>query len=191
MRFCYADPPYPNKSRKYYREHADYAGEVDHHALIAQLEDEFPDGWALSTSAGALQQVLAFCPPPVSRGAAGGGMRETIRVLAWCKPLAQPGGAGGPLYGWEPVILRGGRRDDECARPRDWIVLSPDLFTLRPKPDEHVTGAKPRPFLTWLFNCLGARHDDELVDLFPGSGAVAAAWADFIAQPTLAAEDLG
>jgi hypothetical protein len=186
MRFAYADPPYPGKARRYYRNHPDYDGEVDHQALIEQLESEFPDGWALSTSAAALQQILPLCPRPVSRGAAGGGTRESIRVLAWCKPLAQPGGRPGPLYGWEPVILRGGRRDASRAWPRDWLVGSPDLFTLRRRPDGHVTGAKPRPFLMWLFDCLGARHGDQLVDLFPGSGAVALAWEAYSSQMTLA-----
>lgn len=187
MRFAYADPPYPGKSRRYYRDHPDYDGEVDHGELIAQLEVDFPDGWALSTSAAALQQVLPLCPAPVPRGGAGGGTRESIRLLAWCKPLAQPGGSPGPLYGWEPVILRGGRREPYArAWPRDWLVRSPDLYTLRPKPPEYVTGAKPEPFLTWLFNCLGARSGDELVDLFPGSGAVDRAWRNFTAQPELA-----
>lgn len=189
MRFAYADPPYPDKSRKYYRDHPDYAGEVDHAELIERLEGEFPDGWALSTSAGALQQILPLCLPPRSRGAAGGGTRAQIRVLAWCKPLAQPGGRGGALYGWEPVILRGGRRDS--YGPRDWLIESPDLFTLREKPEGHVTGAKPRGFLLWLFRCMGARSGDELVDIFPGSGAVARAWEEYARQPELLAESLG
>jgi hypothetical protein len=55
MRFAYADPPYPGKAG-YYPEGA----EVDHHALTDRLTDEFPDGWALSMSAAALQQVLAL-----------------------------------------------------------------------------------------------------------------------------------
>ena len=43
------------------RGHPDYAGEVDHGALIPRLADY--DGWALSTSAAALPAVLALCPP--------------------------------------------------------------------------------------------------------------------------------
>jgi hypothetical protein len=57
-----ADPPYPGKAF-YYRDHPDYAGEVDHAALIARLSTY--DGWALSTSAAALPAVLALCPPGV------------------------------------------------------------------------------------------------------------------------------
>jgi hypothetical protein len=185
MRFAYADPPYPGKARRYYRDHPDYAGEVDHAALIEQLEADYPDGWALSTSAAALQAILPLCPQPIPRGVAGGGVRPQIRVLAWCKPVSQPGGYPSPTYGWEPVILRGGRRDPDLDWPRDWLVGSPDLYTLRAKPAGHVTGAKPAVFLRWLFACLGAHCGDELVDLFPGSGAVATAWEAFTAQLTL------
>ncbi|MCT7149563.1 hypothetical protein M1196_23235, partial [Salmonella enterica subsp. enterica serovar Oranienburg] len=61
LRLAYADPRYPGLSRRYYGKHPDFAGEVDHAALIAKL-GEF-DGWALSTSARSLQDVLALCPP--------------------------------------------------------------------------------------------------------------------------------
>ena len=61
LRLAYADPPYPGMSARYYRDHPDYAGEVDHEALIDQLVEEFPDGWALSTSAASLPAVLALC----------------------------------------------------------------------------------------------------------------------------------
>lgn len=185
MKFAYADPPYPTKSRKHYQGHADYADEVDHAALIERLEDEF-DGWALSTGAESLVRILPLCPPPVSRGAAGGGVRYQIRLLSWCKPVSQPGGAGGALYGWEPVILRGWRREQSPHPPRDWFVCSPELYTFREKPDDHVTGAKPPDFCRWLFECAGLRADDEFVDLFRGSGAVGAAWEKFRTQPQLA-----
>src|SRR6185437_7416920 len=50
LRLAYADPPYPGKAWMY-RGHPDYAGEVDHAALIRRLSTY--DGWALSTSAAA------------------------------------------------------------------------------------------------------------------------------------------
>jgi hypothetical protein len=190
IRFAYADPPYPGKARKYYGDHGDYAGEVDHAALIERLEDEFPDGWALSTSQNALRQVLPLCPAPISRGARGGGVRHQIRVLAWCKTSAQAGSplgtAPAALFGWEPVIIRGGRPASAGApRPRDWLVCPIEMYTLRPKPDGHVTGAKPPAFCRWLFECAGLQPHDELVDLFPGSGAVAAEWRAWSRQPGL------
>jgi hypothetical protein len=186
IRFAYADPPYPGKAKKHYGDHPDYAGEVDHAELIARLEDEFPDGWALSTSATALAQLLPLCPPPISRGAVGGGVRHQFRILSWCKPYAVPGTTG-PLYGWEPVILRGGRREKALnPYPRDWLVASPELYTLRKKPAGHVVGAKPPDFCRWLFACAGLLPGDELVDVFPGSGAVAAEWALWSRAPQLA-----
>lgn len=179
MRFAYADPPYPRKARKYYGDHPDFRGEVDHADLIAWLEERF-DGWALSTSQEALAQVLPHCPAPLARGAAGGGVRHQFRILSWCKPVAQPGAPQGPgpaaLYGWEPVILRGGRPSSATPRPRDWLVCSPELYTLRPKPDGYVTGAKPPPFAHWLFECAGLTPEDQFVDVFPGSGAVSREW---------------
>jgi hypothetical protein len=51
MRFAYADPPYPGQAWRVYGRHEDYAGEVDHAELIARLERDYPDGWALSTPA--------------------------------------------------------------------------------------------------------------------------------------------
>ncbi len=94
MRFGYADPPYPGKSRVY-RDHPGYAGEVDHAALISRLITEFPDGWALSTSAQALQDILALCPPGV-------------RVCSWHRPVRRTRSRR-PLSAWEPLIVYGGR----------------------------------------------------------------------------------
>jgi hypothetical protein len=36
----------------------------------------------------------------------------------------------------------------------------------------------------WLFGILGAERGDTLDDLFPGSGAVSAAWAEFTGAPS-------
>jgi hypothetical protein len=49
MRIAYADPPYIGCAHLY-SEHPDFAGEVDHVALIERLESEF-DGWVLHASA--------------------------------------------------------------------------------------------------------------------------------------------
>jgi hypothetical protein len=62
LRLAYADPPYPGKSALY-RDHRDYAGEVDHEELLERLQGY--DGWALSTSADALPAILATA---VARG---------------------------------------------------------------------------------------------------------------------------
>ena len=52
---------------------------------------------------------------------------------------------------------------------RDWVECS---ITLR----RGLTGAKPEKVCHWAFEMLGARPDDDLIDLFPGTGAVTMAW---------------
>lgn len=47
MKLGYADPPYPGCAHLY-SEHPDFAGEVDHRALVERLDAEF-DGWVLHT----------------------------------------------------------------------------------------------------------------------------------------------
>ncbi len=162
MRLTYADPPYPGRAHLY-ADHPDYAGEVDHEHLIRQVLSRY-DGWALSTSAAALQEILPLCPPD-------------IRVLAWVKHSVN--------VSWEPVIVKSAR-PIPTSTLRDWIHVEPEAFQWRPKPDSYVIGQKPGPFCTWLFQWLGASYDDDVFDdLFPGSGAVKAAWNRFREQPPL------
>lgn len=178
MRFAYADPPYPGKARKVYGTHPDFRGEVDHADLIRWLEDHF-DGWALSTSAKALPMILPLCPPMERNPKQPGDFKTGtgVRVLSWHKRVAQPGVCD--ITGaWEPVILRNYRRPpNKGPRAKDALDAPPELYTMRPRPIGYVTGAKPPAFCQWLFACAGLRPDDEFVDVFPGSGAVAREWA--------------
>lgn len=152
MRFCYADPPYPGCAHRYPEK-----TEVDHGELIARLVDEFPDGWALSTHSPALRDLLPLCPPDV-------------RVLAWCKPWTPFRPNVNPAYAWEPVIVRGGRKRTRAQLTLfDWIACH---STARAK----VLGQKGEAFSFWLFEILNLQPGDELIDLFPGSGAVGRAW---------------
>lgn len=170
LRLAYADPPYPGKAWLY-RDHPDYAGEVDHAALIRRLSTY--DGWALSTSAAALPAVLALCPPGV-------------RVAAWHRG-ERPTVSRWPLNAWEPVIYTGGRpadpsRANDRVGPRriDSLVHGVSPMTTLPG---RVIGAKPAAFCRWVFDLLGAAPGDTLDDLFPGSGAVTRAWAAFTGSP--------
>ncbi|OHV39689.1 hypothetical protein BBK14_13540 [Parafrankia soli] len=163
IRLAYADPPYPGKAWLY-RDHPDYAGEVDHAALIARLAGY--DGWALSTSAAALPAVLALCPPGV-------------RVAAWHRG-ERPTASRWPLSAWEPVLYRGGRPDDPShpntriqTRRVDSLVHGIAPMTTLPG---RVIGTKPAAFARWIFQLLGAAPGDSLDDLFPGSGAITRAW---------------
>lgn len=71
------------------------------------------------------------------------------------------------------MIYSGGRA--ELARGE-----ALDAFALAARPrisdPRRVIGAKPAPFLFWLFSLLGARPGDHFDDLFPGSGGVMRAW---------------
>lgn len=169
MRFAYADPPYPGKSRKYYGDHPDFAGEVDHVELLDRLcsPGRF-DGWALSTSADALPYVLSLCA----------GETRRVRVAAWVKGGRTNRAARAPLSSWEPVVYAGAREGTtrfdslvHAARPR---LTDPN----------RVVGAKPATFCRWLFELLGATAGDELVDMFPGSGGVLRAWEIYASSPT-------
>ena len=155
MRIAYADPPYIGQA-KLYKDHPDYAGEIDHSALIERLNANY-DAWALSLSSPSLQQILALCP-------------SDVRVRAWIKPFASFKPGVGAAYAWEPVMVRGGRpRSREQPTVRDWISES---ITLK----RGLTGAKPLNFCFWLFEVLNMQPDDEFHDLFPGTGIVSQAW---------------
>jgi len=170
MKFAYADPPYLGCGSLY--EHPDTLSWDDpetHRQLIAKLCDEYPDGWALSLSAPSLCTILLMTP-------------ENCRVGAWVKPFASFKPNVNPAYAWEPVIFRGGRKPDR-AQPtvRDWVAES---ITLQ----RGLTGAKPRGFCRWVFAFLNAEPGDTLDDLFPGSNAVGAAWAEWVGDRSPLAE---
>jgi hypothetical protein len=173
VRIGYADPPYPGMAH-YYIDHPDYAGEVDHAELVVRLEAEY-DGWVLHTASSTLKQVLEACP-------------EDVRVAAWVKPFASFKKGIPVAYAWEPVIFKGGRRKNTGRNGeippeptiRDWIA---EPITLK----RGLTGAKPQAVCWWMFSILGLESDDELVDLFPGSGAVGRAWDAYQAQGRLIA----
>lgn len=168
IRVAYADPPYIGRAG-YYPEKT----EVDHRELVARLANEFPDGWALSCTSTSLRFLLPLCP-------------EDVRVLAWVKPFAAYKAGVNPAYAWEPVIARGCRRSDrkrsrEEPTIRDWMCASATL-------KRGLVGAKPEAFSWWLFRALGLQPGDELVDLFPGTGAVTRAWEQFCANPAIGTE---
>lgn len=163
--FAYADPPYPGLAKRYYGD-----AEVDHASLIASLEYSGYAGWALSTSARALRDVLPLCPP-------------RARVAAWVKPIGVSSRTRGMHNTWEPVVVCPGRH----LRPgfRDWFSAQPA------RGGGTVWGRKPIAFCAWLFRLLGMLPGDELVDLFPGSGIVSRAWEELSSGPERRASVVG
>ena len=170
MRFAYCDPPYIGCAKRHYKDQPDYAGEVDHQELLEKLYHEFPDGWALSSSMKGLWDLIPMIPKDWK-----------CRIAAWVKPYA--GARRGlaiqrPIYAWEPVIWRGGRKLPKSKIIRDYI--SCNILLAQPGQikanNRGLIGAKPDEFCYWIFELLNMQSGDEFVDLFPGTGRVRRAW---------------
>lgn len=158
MKLGYADPPYPGCAHLY-KDHPDYDGEVDHEALIDWLESAF-DGWVLHTNS--TPSTIRLLAPLIP---------DSARWMSWNKTFAAFKRNVSVAYAWEPVIVKPARKPVVSKRivMRDWYSCP---ITLK----RGLTGAKPEELCHWAFEMLGARPEDELVDLFPGTGAVGKAW---------------
>lgn len=156
LRIAYADPPYIGCAHLY-KDHPDYAGEVNHRNLIFDLTANY-DGFILHASAPSLPEIAGIIP-------------EDSRIMAWVKPFAAFKKNVSVAYAWEPVIIRSARKPVVSKRlvMRDWIDCP---ITMK----KGLTGVKPEKVCHWAFEMVGATPDDELVDLFPGTGAVTTHW---------------
>jgi len=156
MRIAYADPPYLGCANLYPEKQ-----EVDHEKLISELETYA--GWALSCSSPSLKNLLSLCP-------------TDVRIAAWVKPFCSFKPNVNPAYAWEPIIFKPARvkRDRKEPTIRDWVSAN---ITLK----KGLVGAKPAVFCYWLFKLLGANPEDELHDLFPGTGIVTRCWENWVA----------
>jgi hypothetical protein len=159
MKIGYADPPYIGCAGLY-QDHPDYGGEVDHIALVERLERDF-DGWILHSSA-TPEAMAVLAPLVIDTGA---------RWMSWVKGFAAFKKNVSVAYAWEPVIIKAARKPIVRHRiiMRDWIE---EGITLR----RGLTGAKPEAVCHWAFHVVGAEPEDDLVDLYPGTGAVTDAW---------------
>src|SRR6266550_2819991 len=153
MRFAFADPPYIGQAQRHYG-----CPEIDHAALVQWLVTDYPDGWVLCLSSPTLFQIAHLI------GVASTEAWRDCRVGAWVKPFASFKPGVNPAYAWEPVIWRGGRKRERTEDTvRDWVSAS---ITLK----KGLAGAKPPKFCDWVFDLLGATDEDELDNLFPGTG---------------------
>jgi hypothetical protein len=159
LRIGYADPPYIGCAHLY-KDHPDYAGEVDHKELVERLQSQY-DGWVLH--AAATPRSMAVLAPLVEATGA--------RWMGWVKGFAAYKRNVSVAYAWEPVIVKAARKPVVSKRlvMRDWVECP---ITLK----RGLTGAKPAKVCHWAFEMVGARPEDELVDLYPGTGAVTEAW---------------
>lgn len=189
MKLAIADPPYPplfgerydlvgggvrvtarSRARRWYgdgtRGHndskpADFhedAGRWDdlteHRKLIEMLMAEY-DGFAIATTPDGLG---AYHPLPIS-----------ARIGVWHRMNTIPGGQN-LLSKWEAVILF----TPESRRARTANRVS-DVLTANAQRNDFA-GSKPPEWTRWVLAALGYDPSvDEVVDIFPGSGAVAAA----------------
>ena len=175
MRLVIADPPYPpfvgvggrkNRSSRWYGagQRSQKDAPSDHHPEAAEwdsparhrrlLEDlcSQADGWAIATSADGI--------------AAYGTLPLPCRVMVWVKPDAQPG-SHRILSTWEAVIIfpPEGRRSNRSGRG----AVKDHLVARVPR---GFIGRKPPEWVEWVLEALSFDPADEVVDLFPGSGAV-------------------
>ena len=177
MRFAYADPPYLGQCRQYDHYHPDgrcWDDLMTHALLIDRLNDEFTDGWAMSASVPSLWDLLPLID------------KERTRICIWAKTFSAFKRGVRPAYAWEPVIVRGGRNphngyshpppllNGEQTTPKDFVecwtqtegIFAP--ITLQ----KGLTGAKPEKVCEAILGWLNFQPNDELVDLFPGTGVM-------------------
>ncbi|QLD10916.1 hypothetical protein [Microbacterium oleivorans] len=185
MKLAIADPPYLGRADRWYgegrgsgreRTAGGYVGSAhrpmrkpDHHAeaarwddpaahveLVKRLSAEY-DGWAVAGHASSTGLLIAAAP-------------AGAQLAIWGRPNAVPGGAR-VVNSWEPVVLcvPPARRDRATGlRVRDILVA--------PVRRQGFLGSKPPEWTRWVLEMLGYDPtSDQVDDLFPGSGSVAAA----------------
>ena len=174
MKLYYADPVYFGCGKLYADKHPnalDWDKPWAHERLIERLQDE-SDGWILHLSA-TPESIALYARITEGSGA---------RWCSWVKGFAAFKKNVPVGYAWEPVLIAAMRKPVVSKRlvMRDWIQES---ITLK----RGLTGAKPEAVCHWAFELAAARPDDELVDLFPGTGAVTEAWRTWRGKFTLPA----
>lgn len=159
MIFAYADPPYLGQGAKLYG-YPEWDRIERHVDLVAELEREYPDGWAMSASTPSLRHLLPICPPDV-------------RIAAWVKSFCAFKRGVRPAYAWEPVIFRGGRNKNHPPPVKGGKQTTPKDFHVAPITlKKGLTGAKPESFCHWVLDLLNVQPTDTVTDVFPGTGVM-------------------
>lgn len=175
LHLAIADPPYLGRADRWYGDgrgsgrtnagtgrngrkpdHHTHAARWDdiatHHDLIRTMEANF-DGWALAAAADRVHELMAVAP-------------RQAHLCVWVRPNAMPGG-GRVINKWEPVIVR---VHDTRRNRRAGMQVSDVLVA--PTHRSGFLGSKPEAWTRWVLNLLGATAEDDVTDLFPGSGSV-------------------
>ena len=171
MRLAIADPPYLGRANRWYgtgRGHrggvgraaaheaaAEWDNPATHVALIERLDAEY-DGWAIAASA-----------DPASTRVYEAALPDGVRRCVWVKGNAIP--SGSRVSGkWEPVYVKipEGRSAHRTGAAVNDVLIAGISYR------HNYVGSKPYPWTHWVLDMLGYQPDDELHDLFAGSGAV-------------------
>jgi hypothetical protein len=174
MKFAIADPPYLGRAKRWYGKtglgvgygigKADQHPEAEiwdlaetHENLVKHLDANY-DGFAIALTHHSLNVYLKHLAI---------GTASLYRVMAWIKPVSAPS-ANRIRSAWEPVIIKTPEKrkgyTTKYARISDYLIQSP--------PKNGFKGEKPEQWTYWVLNAMGYDLDDEIDDLFLGSGAV-------------------
>lgn len=179
MRLAIADPPYLGRAVRWYGAggcgDGHGKGQADNHPdahlwdhpethrqLARQLLEEF-DGFAIALTVHSLSTYLDVIETDSRNG---------IRVAVWHKPASVTSGSRISNH-WEPVIFK------IPKERRSWKTGPSVSDVMRCNPPRNgFVGAKPIEWTQWVLEVLGATEEDEIVDLFYGSGAVTQVLSD-------------
>ena len=173
LTYCIADPPYLGRAERWYgptgcgiangkgrassHEGAHlYDEKKTHHELVETLNRDY-DGWAIAMSVHSLSTYLSIVETDSRNG---------IRVAVWNKPSAVTSGSR-IVNNWEPVLLK----VPKSRRGHKKGLTCHDVLTCNP-PRNGFIGAKPIEWTRWVLKMLGVQDQDEVIDMFPGSGMV-------------------
>lgn len=172
-KFAIADPPYFGRAKRWYGEggcgNGHGKGQADNHpeahiwdepeAHLKMLDDLMAnyDGFAIATSVMGLNVYLQKADLRQGSG---------FRLAIWHKPTSAPSGSRLRNV-YEPVLIYipEDRRGYAKGKRID------DLRTINIKPNGFI-GSKPSEWVHWVLDLMGAEKDDQIDDLFHGSGAV-------------------
>lgn len=176
MKIAIADPPYLGRAVRWYGEggcgdgygknQADNHPEAHiwdnpetHKQLVRDLQANY-DAWAIAMSVHSLSTYLDVVDTDSRNG---------IRVGVWQKTNPPPSGSR-ILNAWEPVLfyIPAERRGYGTG-----VTLN-DVLTA-PRPSRNFVGSKPAAWTEWVLDILGWQIEDEVTDIFTGSGAVSEA----------------
>lgn len=179
MKLAIADPPYLGRASTWYGSSirksqlgaihggtakinykpADYHPEAHlwddiqtHKTLIKQLESDY-DGFALCLAHDNLQQLLPL-------------FSVKVKVCIWHKWTLPSRSCISNTY--EPVIVK----VPDSRKGAIKGLTTPDLMTYQKREGMGFAGRKPKAFIYWLLDLLQYQENDQVDDLFNGSGAV-------------------